>query len=126
MRTTTIVSFCFVCVINISLAQSYFLCGPDEDGCTEDVYPWCLCIPHDGIVAQQKYCLNFTTLACQPLSTQPLCPPTDIFNSQSDCLATMLQSEATPACPLVDESFCREHHIQRCPADSAIGRCHRD
>lgn len=101
----------------------YFLCGPDEDGCSPNYYTSCLCMPYDELSSQTPYCLDFTTVACIPLAKKPNCPHTDIFKNQATCLATAFQSEAEPTCPLTSEEFCRSHNIPLCAIDGGMNSC---
>lgn len=117
-----VVCLCFF--INLSFAQGKdFLCGPDEDGCSPGEYQWCLCMPYDGALASHPYCLHFENLSCVPLSQSPDCPRPYIFKDQGTCLAVAFQSEPEPPCPLVNEKFCREHHIAICQKDGGEGTC---
>ncbi len=102
--------FLFVCYGAISVAEEkYFVCGPDEDGCYPDEYPYCLCIPIDEKVTNQPYCLDFEKLSCVPLVEMPNCQ--DVFKNQSDCVATAFQSEAEPPCFVKNKAFCVNNHI---------------
>lgn len=101
----------------------YYLCGPDEDGCSPDEYPYCLCMPQDEGLADKPYCLDFDIVACIPLSKQPHCPKGNIFANQSTCLAVAFQSEPDPPCPLVPEQFCRLNHIPFCKPDGGMRDC---
>ena len=92
-------------------AENYFLCGPDEDGCSPDDYRYCICIPRNDIEAEQPFCLDFNTITCLPLSQIPQCPKTDVFKNQSDCVATAFQSEPDPPCGITSKAFCQEQHI---------------
>ena len=119
-----IFSLCLLFIGTSDASQHYFLCGPDEDGCYPGEYPYCLCMPYDGALASQPYCLNFDNISCVPLSLMPNCPHVDIFNNQSDCLATAFQSEPDPPCPLKTKAFCIKHHVPLCPPDGGEDSCH--
>lgn len=94
-------------------SDSYYLCGSDEDGCWD--YRSCACIPAQNI--DTPFCLDLDTLSCSPLAQKPDCYPLFIHKNQSECLATLFQSEPTPPCTLVSETFCIEHHILICDAE---------
>ncbi|ABS77645.1 hypothetical protein [Coxiella burnetii] len=124
LRRLCFFCLCF-CMLSLSYGQGkYFLCGPDEDGCGPGEYQWCLCMPYDGALAGEPYCLNFDNVSCVPLAQAPNCPKGDIFKDQGTCLAVAFQSEPEPPCPLVDEQFCRQHHVPVCQKDSGAETCH--
>lgn len=89
-----------------------FLCGPDEDGCPSDGYEYCLCIPVDEENAKTPFCLDFDKMDCLPLKNAPHCQASLIYPDQGACLATLLQSESEPACPIVPHHFCEEHGVK--------------
>lgn len=92
----------------------YWLCGPDEDGCPEDGYEFCVCIPHNDTHANQPYCLDFDELGCAPLSEKPDCNSHFVFQDQTSCLATIFHSIPDNPCTLTTKSFCTEHHTAFC------------
>ncbi|MDI9818690.1 MULTISPECIES: hypothetical protein [unclassified Legionella] len=104
--------------------EQYFLCGPDEDGCFEDVYQYCACIPYNEKEANKPYCLNFDELTCNPLSQVPDCDPGFVYRDQGSCLAVIYQSIAEPPCPLTTKSFCLENHTSICNEDGRPESCH--
>lgn len=120
--TCSIFSLCLLVSAGFA-AQKYFLCGPDEDGCYPSIYPYCLCMPYDGILATQAYCLDFDNVSCVPLSLMPNCPSGDIIKNQSQCLATAFQSEPDPPCPLKTKKFCVKHHVPLCQKDGGEDSC---
>lgn len=91
----------------------YFLCGPDEDGCFEDDYSACVCIPHDE-AAYTPHCLDFERLICVPLLEMPTCRADHIFKNQGDCVATLFHSTPTTPCRVKTYAFCIEHQIHFC------------
>lgn len=118
--------FVLLSMIFISSTYSsdrYFLCGPDEDGCYPEIYRYCACIPYDDFEANSPYCLDFTKMACIPLSRSPNCPSSLIFSNQGACLATIFQSEPTHPCQVTTRSFCLEHHNVFCAADGQPKSC---
>ena len=104
--------FCLILMVLVTADNQYFLCGPDEDGCYPGIYQWCMCIRKHPTLAATPYCMDFDSLSCQPATAMPQCPVADLRPTQSNCVATLFQSEPEPACPLVDESFCRDNGIQ--------------
>lgn len=104
-------------------SELYFLCGPDEDGCFDDQYQHCACIPHDN-VANTPHCLDFTTMTCKPLSEPTNCRPDLIFKNQSDCVATLFHSTLTTPCRVKTRDFCIQHHIQFCDHNAEPNHCH--
>lgn len=103
--------------------EKYFLCGPDEDGCSADSYQYCLCMPQDDALSSQPYCLDFDNVSCKPLSLMPNCHSGDIFRDQATCLAVAFQSEPEPPCALTDKDFCVQHHIPSCDKDGGVSSC---
>lgn len=100
---------------NFCYSQSrYFICGPDEDGCSVEQVKHCVCIPYDESNYSRPYCLNFDKMQCEPLINLPNCPSTLIYEDQGSCLATIFQSEPEPPCPTVSEEFCMVNHITLC------------
>ena len=126
-------SLCFIFIrygglwITLSLpcyaSDRYFLCGPDEDGCFEESYSSCICIPVDPMNSEAPYCLDFDDLKCTPLSTRPDCSPKLTFNNQNECLATIFQSEPTPPCSFTTLEFCLQKHMMICDPTGQLGRC---
>lgn len=111
-------------VIHISFASDrYFLCGPDEDGCFLSDPASCLCMPYDDGLENTPYCMNFNDLTCKPMAEVHQCSQGEVVKNQSDCLATLFQSEAEPACPTVSKSFCEIHHVGLCKKDSDPYSC---
>ena len=89
----------------------YFLCGPDEDGCFDDDYTSCICIPQDDN-PNTPYCLYFHNLEFVPFSKKIRCPQTLIFNDQGSCLATIFHSTPTTPCHVKTRDFCITHQIE--------------
>lgn len=103
--------------------SSYFLCGSDEDGCFEGQEQYCACIPVSA-TQDQPYCLDSDNQTCKPVAQQPDCSKKYIIlPNQSDCLATMFQSEAYPPCKIVSQAFCDTHPVYRC--DETGHNCQR-
>lgn len=98
------------------------MCGPDEDGCYPDIYPYCLCMPYDNL-ASQPYCLDLDNVSCVPLSLRPHCPSGYITKNQASCLATAFQSEPDPPCQLKTKKFCTENHVPLCEKDGGQDSC---
>ncbi len=122
--TLHFIAISFLLFMGVCPAQEqYFLCGPDEDGCNPDEYSSCLCMPYDGPLASQAYCLDFDNLSCVPLSLMPNCPRGDIMKNQASCLATAFQSEPTPPCPLTTKEFCVTHKVAICDKDGGVNTC---
>lgn len=112
------------CVITTSYSSDlYFLCGPDEDGCFEDDYSSCACIPHDS-EAYTPHCLDTRNIRCTPLSQAPNCSRNLIFKNQGDCLATIFHSTPTTPCHIKTRSFCIEHRIPFCDQNGDPYNCH--
>lgn len=105
-------------------ADAFFLCGPDEDGCSAEYYSSCLCMPVDAQGQHQPYCLDFDQVACVPLAQQPGCPRAHQFPDQASCVATAFQSEPEPPCERTTGDFCREHRVPICGVDGGLASCH--
>ena len=101
----------------------YWLCGPDEDGCPEDGYQYCVCIPHNDVEANQPYCLDFDTLSCTPLTQTPNCDKHFVFQDQTSCLATIFHSIPDNPCTLTTQSFCLEHQTGFCDESGRPDTC---
>ena len=109
---------------NMTLAdEPYWLCGPDEDGCPEDGYQFCVCIPHHKTEAYQPYCLDFDELSCTPLTQKPNCNSRFIFQNQTSCLATIFHSIPDKPCTLTTQSFCTEHGTAFCDESGKPNTC---
>ncbi len=121
-----IFSLFFFTIPNLYAAvpPTYFLCGSDEDGCLEGAEQFCACIPIN-IEPDQPYCLDSDHLTCKPVTQQPDCSKKKylIVPSQSDCLATLFQSENWPPCKTVSQSFCYEHSVPICKEDGNRDNC---
>ena len=106
----------------------YWLCGTDEDGCSDDGdYEFCVCIPSNETQATKPYCLNFDTLSCAPLSDNPTCDPHLTFPDQTRCLATIYHSMPDKPCELTTRAFCTEHHPAICDEQGTPESCkHRN
>ena len=114
----------FCCVITSSYSSDlYFLCGPDEDGCFEDDYSSCACVPHDT-EAYTAHCLDMKNLRCTPLSQVTNCPSHLIFKNQGDCVATIFHSTPRKPCRIKTRSFCIENHITFCDRNGDPYNCH--
>ena len=100
----------------------YYLCGSDEDGCHD--YRFCACIPQIETKPSERFCLDFDSLICQPLSQKPDCYSQFIFENQGECIATIFQSEPRPPCPLVSHDFCLENHVAFCDSSGQPNSCH--
>jgi hypothetical protein len=114
----------FFCLSSVYANDKYYLCGPDEDGCSSDEYAYCLCMPEDGALATQPYCLDLIEVSCKPLSLSPQCASEYIFKNQASCLATAFQSEPEPPCAVTNQSFCIKNHIPICEQDAGQATCH--
>lgn len=101
----------------------YWLCGPDEDGCPEDGYEYCACIPHSDPYADQPYCLDFDLLSCEPLAKHPTCDKHFIFDNQMRCLATIYHSMPDIPCTLTTYDFCKNHGSHFCQEDGQPHSC---
>lgn len=108
---------------SLSANNLYYLCGPDEDGCFEEDYTSCACIPQDTQPAT-PHCLNFNTLLCTPIADEPNCQSRMIFPDQAHCLATIFQSMPEPVCGTRTLDFCLKHHIQFCDGNGEPKNCH--
>lgn len=104
-------------------SDRYFICGPDEDGCFDDMHQYCACIPYDDLNAERPYCLDFDNLTCRPLSKTPDCKPAHIYKNQGECLATIFQSEPEPPCAVTTHARCLEGHSAFCPPDGQPDSC---
>lgn len=104
-------------------SEQYFLCGPDEDGCFENEYKDCACIPHDH-VAYSPHCLDFSTLRCKPLVDMPHCPAHLIYKNQGDCIATIFHSTPMSPCHVKTREFCVQHKIMFCDYNGEPSNCH--
>ncbi len=99
---------------------SFYLCGPDEDGCDNSNLEYCSCIYKISEENQSQYCLDFQELGCEPLKQHPQCNPHDIIMGQGRCLSTLFQSMPEPICPTVSKNFCVQHKIRICNSN---GQC---
>jgi hypothetical protein len=105
-------------------SDRYFLCGPDEDGCYQEIYQYCSCIPYDDLEANEPFCLDFDKMICLPLSKKQDCSGSFIFSNQGECLATIFHSEPTHPCQLTTYNFCLEQHTFFCAPDGQPESCH--
>ena len=110
--------------LNGVAGDRYLLCGPDEDGCFEETYPYCGCIPYNELHGNQPYCLDFDELRCTPLSETPNCKSQFIYQNQGECVATIFQSEPIPPCRMVTHEFCLKNHLAFCAPDGHVDSCH--
>lgn len=110
---------------NSFAADRYLLCGPDEDGCPENGYQYCACIPYNEIAAAEAFCLDFDLFTCKPLSKSPDCDPNMIYKDQAHCLAVIYQSNDASPCSLTTGRFCKEHHSYICDEDGLPQSCHK-
>lgn len=114
----------YLMLSSTTLAETrYFLCGPNEDGCSADQYAYCFCIPYDESNANQPYCLNFDNLSCLPVTTQIDCHPAFLFKNQGECLATIFHSHPGAPCDLTHASFCKKHFISMCDKTGQPNHC---
>jgi hypothetical protein len=91
-----------------------FLCGSDEDGCIEGQEQYCACIPV-SVNQNQPYCLDLDNQSCKPVTEQPDCSQKYIVvENQGVCLTTLFQSEGSPLCKIVPQSFCDTHPVYKC------------
>ena len=104
-------------------SDRYLLCGPDEDGCFKGMYQHCFCIPYNDLEANNPYCLDFNALKCTPLSKTPNCAPHFTYKNQSECLATIFQSEPTPPCTMTTHIFCLQEHTMICDPNGQLDSC---
>lgn len=114
--------FIFIFMTASEASDKYFLCGPDEDGCSPKYYNSCLCMPFDGALADSPYCLDLIHLRCLPVSLDPGCRSGDRVKNQETCLSTLFQSEPATL-PLKRAAFCMKHHIALCPKDGSRDDC---
>jgi hypothetical protein len=125
----TLFAFCFLLgglCLHVTACHSndlYFLCGPDEDGCFEDDYSACACIPQDK-APDTPHCLDFDRFVCVPLQEMPGCISDHVFKNQGACLATIFQSTPIRPCKVKTQAFCIEHHIPFCDHNGEPNNCH--
>jgi hypothetical protein len=103
----------------------YFLCASDEDGCDENTYQYCACIPYNETHAETPHCLDFDSLTCMPQALSSSCDPAFVYRNQGDCLASMYQSVLVPPCQTVTYDFCIKHHSQICDVSGRPSTCKR-
>lgn len=119
--------FFFTSILGSAYANAdeslYFLCGPDEDGCSQDTYQYCNCVPYNEKYAKTPYCLDFDALTCKPVAESPDCQPEFVFKDQGSCLAVIFQSHPEPACPLTTGTFCLEQQSAICAPDGQPDSC---
>jgi hypothetical protein len=102
--------------------SGYYLCGSDEDGCSEGREQFCACIPA-GIHPDKPYCLDFDAMTCNAI-VGPKCANNLIFfDNQGACLATIFQSEPNPACQWVPPAFCHSHPVYLCDSTGNPNTC---
>ena len=117
----TIILLLIIPSICLANTEHFFVCGPDEDGCYPEIYQYCLCVPVDEKTKSTPYCLNFDEMSCKPLANVKKCA--NIFRDQASCVATMLQRESYPPCPIKTASFCQTNHIDICQLDLGLANC---
>ncbi|MFY7698337.1 MAG: hypothetical protein ACOVQX_05955 [Legionella sp.] len=101
----------------------YFICGPDEDGCPEDNEHYCFCIPYDEQYANQPHCLDLVHLRCMPYQPHASCNIHLIYRNQSECLATIFQSEPIPACKITNLLHCQQVKAHVCNKYGQLTSC---
>lgn len=111
----------FLLLISQSYANTYHLCGSDEDGCYD--YPSCACIPYPESEINKTFCLDLDKLSCEPFSETLGCYPLFLFKNKAECLATLFQSTSHPPCKEVLEDFCLQHHIVFCNTNGQFSSC---
>lgn len=104
-------------------AETYLVCGPDEDGCYRDIYHYCNCIPVDDNRGEQPYCLDLDSMRCHPLADRPDCVPALTFKDQASCVSTIFQSSQEPACARKTQAFCRDNGMSFCDEDGHPDSC---
>ena len=112
-------------LINSSYASPYFVCGPDENGCYDEIYEYCSCIPVNETDYPKPFCLNFNKLTCTPLSETPNCDTSSIYPNQATCLATIFHSIPDTPCTIRTHSFCVENHAYFCDPNGDPNTCHK-
>lgn len=108
----------------INASDEFLLCGPDEDGCYEDISQWCACIPYDRNYGENAFCFDFDKRTCKPLHEVPGCIQRFIFPNQATCLATLFQSSPHHPCEQVSREYCVSHKTPVCAPDGHPGSCH--
>ena len=112
---------------SISLSHSanplYFLCGPDEDGCFDEIAQYCSCTPYNTKEAKKPYCFDFNKLTCTPLAQVSDCPADFVYKDQGSCLAVIFQSEPSPPCRLTTKSYCLRHNTSICAENGLPESC---
>ncbi|MCC5791469.1 MAG: hypothetical protein JJT82_02510 [Legionellaceae bacterium] len=101
----------------------YFLCGPDEDGCSEAMSQHCFCIPYHTVHANTAWCLDMESLSCTPLAQVKHCEPGFQYPSQGHCLAVIFQSTSEPPCRVTSFAYCMENNSYFCEENGQLDRC---
>lgn len=117
-------AFMFFFSAPVSASDEFLLCGPDEDGCYEEISQWCACIPYNREHGESEYCLDFDKRTCRPLHEIPECTQRFIFPNQATCLATLFQSSPSHPCEPVNREYCLSHGTPFCAPDGYPTSCH--
>ena len=123
MKATPLFILGSLLFFSLSAHALYYLCGSDEGGCDLKQPQGCLCMPHDGPLANRPYCLNFDNVSCQPKGAAKSCQHGLEVKDQGTCLALAFQSMPDPLCPLVSYQFCQQHHVALCDQDGSPSSC---
>ena len=115
--------FCLFLMGMNNVYSLHALCGSDEDGCLEDGYQYCFCIPYNIKDIDEPYCLDLDNLSCHPLRDVKDCHPNFIFKEQLRCLATLYESTPSNICRIVPDSFCEQHSIPKCDEFGTLESC---
>ena len=113
----------------MTLANSYYLVGTDEDGCDLTNPSSCLCMPIDPPpAAQGSYCMDLNDVSCKPyrpgMSCDQIFPPQSLPTPQAACLVVAFESTpGAPACKAVSQATCTQHHVAICARDGGQHTC---
>jgi len=114
----------FLLFSTFNYASRYFICGPDENGCYDEIYQYCSCIPVNEIQQNKPFCFN-DNLTCTPLAETPNCHPSSIYPTQNECLATIFHSLPEHPCTVTTDAFCLEHNSYFCAPDGNPSTCRK-
>lgn len=109
----------------VNYSARYFLCGPDENGCYDEIYEYCSCIPINETQYDKPFCFNHKSLTCTPLTQTPDCPSVFIYPNQSTCLATIFHSVPDTPCMVKTFAFCKKHNSYICAPNGNPMTCHK-
>lgn len=98
----------------------YLLCGSDEDGCLPGSEQYCACIPISA-KPNQSYCYAADWKSCHPFKKKSDCAIK--FDNQQSCITSLFQSDPTPFCREVTQSFCTSHSVPICDESGDLDSC---